>query len=229
MDRPSVSLIIPAYNDESAVGGVVEKAVAHLEATSTRYEIIVINDGSTDGTAGVLAASAARHLQVRVLTHERNHGYGRTLGELYRLAKMDVLISLHGDDQLPIGNLKVMLPGLARYDVVVGRRRPRRDPWHRRLMSWLYNRSLRLLFGLQVSDVNSSKLIRREVLTAMTLVSESPFVDAELCLRAARGGFRVGEVDVEHHPRQFGRHSWTWWPTLQGTFQDVLNFRRAVP
>jgi len=68
---------------------------------------------------------------------------------------------------------------------------------------------------------------RREVLAAMTLISESPFVDAELCLRAARGGFRVGEVDVEHHPRQFGRHSWTWWPTLQGTVHDVLSFRRA--
>lgn len=225
MAGPSVSVIIPAYNDEGSLRGVLEETAAHLERRALSYEIIVMDDGSRDGTGRLLEDLAAQNPRVKSHHHSVNHGFGRTIRELYGLATMDLVFSLPGDGQLPVENLDTMLVLLDRYDVVIGWRRLRHDPWRRRLQSGMYNLCLRLLFGWHLRDVNSTKLMRREVLQRVRLDAASPFVDAELCLRAARLGYRVGEVVVKHRERRHGEASGGKWLTVEETFRDLIRFR----
>lgn len=224
MAGPSVSIIVPACNDALTLRQVVEGAAAHLEGAGVPYEIVVIDDGSRDGTGQVLDELAARNPRVKPHHHPINLGFGRTIRELYGLAAMDLACSLPGDDQFPAGNLDAMLAVMDRCDLVIGWRHPRRDPWRRRLQSGVYNLLLRLLFGWRVRDVNSIKLVRREVLQRVRLDSGSPFVDAELCLRAARLGYRIGEVEVEHRERRHGEASGGRWRTIAETLRDLVRF-----
>jgi glycosyltransferase involved in cell wall biosynthesis len=223
----SISVIIPAYNDETTVGRLISDTAALLSEVCPDYEIVTINDGSKDGTLAILNEQAAKNKRVRVINHEINRGYGETIRELYLSGQKDQILSLPGDYQYAPKELLVMAEGLRNYDFVIGLRVHRNDPWRRKMQSRVYNLMLRTLYGHRHKDVNSIKLFKREILDKISLLSHTPFVDAELCIRAERAGFRVVEIPIEHLPRLSQGASGGKISVISETFGDLIKMRSS--
>lgn len=213
---PSLSLFILAYNEETTLPATTGMAVEMLESekkkrTIGQYEVILINDGSIDNTKNVCVSLAKKYPTVRVINHEHNKGFGGTQKTGYAAASHELVTYLPGDNQVRADAVQLMLPSItgtgAGADLVVGRRRKRMDSWKRRATAGLYNAGLRLMFGLRVHDVDGIKIIRKQVLDAVAIESESANVDVELLVRAKKKGFRIVEVDVPHYPRTAGKSS----------------------
>jgi glycosyltransferase involved in cell wall biosynthesis len=221
----SLSLIIPAYNDDSTVGRLVDDASQLLNEICSDYEIVVVNDGSRDGTLNVLKALAAKNRRVRLINHEVNRGYGYTIRELYLAGTKELIFSLPGDYQYAPKELLAMAHGLKDHDFVIGLRVHRNDPARRKLQSHVYNAMLRIFYGNRHRDVNSIKLFRREILQHIQLRSATPFVDAELCIRAERAGFKVVEIPIQHLPRLSQGASGGKLSVIWETFADLVKMR----
>lgn len=199
---PSLSIVIPAYNESANLPSVIAEAVALDPA-----EILVCDDASTDNTPSVLASLAARHPSLRILRNPQNLGVALTLARLYREARGPLVFFAPGDGQVGAAQVARLLPLLDRADVVVGVRRHRRDPQLRRINARVYNLAVRILLGLNVQDVDSVTLFRKEVLDAVQCRSRGIVRCAELLVRARRLGYRVAEAEVEHRPRVAGRQT----------------------
>lgn len=221
----SVSLIIPAYNDEETVGRLIEDSATLLGEVCEDYEIVVCNDGSRDNTLAVIEAKRRTNPRVRLLNHEINQGFGATIRELYLAGSKDYIFSLPGDYQYAPKELLAMADGLKTHDFVIGWRVNRNDPPRRKLQSMVYNCMLRVLYGHRHKDVNSIKLFRRAILDKIALRSKTPFVDAELCIRAERAGFKVVEIPIEHLPRLTQGASGGKFSVIWETFSDLYKMR----
>jgi glycosyltransferase involved in cell wall biosynthesis len=221
----SLSLIIPSYNDETTVGRLIGDSVRVLEQVCPNYEIIVTNDGSRDKTLFVLREFANINPRLRVINHEVNQGYGSTIRELYLAAQNELIFSLPGDYQYAPKELLKMAEGLDNYDFVIGLRVQRNDPWRRKLQSKVYNLMLRVLYGHKHKDVNSIKLFRRKILDKIELKSLSAFVDAELCIRTEKAGFKVIEIPIDHLPRLSQGASGGKFSVIAETFTDLVAMR----
>jgi glycosyltransferase involved in cell wall biosynthesis len=221
----SVSLVIPSYNDETTVGRLIEDSDKLLKEVCRDYEIVVINDGSKDGTLAVLQEAAKNNRRIRLINHEVNRGFGETIRELYLSGGKDLIFSLPGDYQYAPKELLEMAKGLIENDFVIGLRVKRNDPARRKLQSHIYNTLLRFLYGHRHTDVNSIKLFRKSILDKITLRSHTPFVDAELCIRAERAGFKVVEIPIEHLPRLSQGASGGKFSVIWETFSDLFKMR----
>jgi glycosyltransferase involved in cell wall biosynthesis len=221
----SVSLVIPSYNDETTIGRLLEDSDALLKQVCRDYEIVVINDGSKDNTLAVLEEAARKNPRIRLINHEVNKGFGETIRELYLSGDKELIFSLPGDYQYAPKELLAMAKGLERNDFVIGLRVKRNDPPRRKFQSHIYNTLLRFLYGHRHTDVNSIKLFRKSILDRITLRSHTPFVDAELCIRAERAGFKVVEVPIEHLPRLSQGASGGKFSVIWETFSDLFKMR----
>lgn len=224
----SLSVIIPAYNDETTVGRLITDTDALLQSLGIDYEIVTINDGSKDGTLEVLRDVAAKYPRVRLINHEVNRGFGETIKELYYAGTKDFVLSLPGDYQYSPKELIKMASGLTTHDLVIGLRVKRNDPPRRKMQSGVYNLMLRALYGIRQKDVNSIKLFRRSILSKIKLVSDTAFVDAELCIRAEREGFRVIEIPIEHLPRLSQGASGGKISVIWTTFSDLVKMKSKM-
>jgi glycosyltransferase involved in cell wall biosynthesis len=224
----SISVVIPAYNDETTVGRLIDDVDCLLREISTDYEIVCINDGSKDNTLTVLEDRAARLKNVRVINHAVNQGYGRTIRELYLAGKKELVFSLPGDYQFAPKELLTMAHGLKTHDFVIGLRVKRNDPPRRKLQSHVYNLMLRMFYGIKFKDVNSIKLFKRGILEYFPLESETPFVDAELCIRAHKAGFKVIELPIEHLPRLSQGASGGKISVITDTFGDLIKMSARI-
>jgi len=222
----SISIIIPAYNDEGTIEDVVREAASVAEGLTDRYEVIVINDGSDDATGDILESLEEENL--RVIHHNPNEGFGLTMRELYARAREDLVFSAPGDGQIPPRVLGTMMPALEDHDLVVGYRRRRNDPFRRRIQSFVYNSLISILYGVRLKDVNSTKLMRTQILRDISLSSSSAFIEAELCIRAKRAGYRIGEVIVDHLPRTHGEASGSKFHVIWDTLKDTIAMWRTL-
>jgi glycosyltransferase involved in cell wall biosynthesis len=218
----SVSLIIPAYNDEETVGRLIDDGDALLSQVCQDYEIVVVNDGSKDRTLDVIQGRAEVNPRVKLINHPVNKGFGATIRELYLAGDKEFIFSLPGDYQYAPKELLAMAEGLKTHDFVIGLRVHRNDPPRRKMQSKVYNLMLRTFYGHRHKDVNSIKLFRREILDRITLQSHTPFVDAELCIRAERAGFKVIEIPIEHLPRTTQGASGGKFSVIWETFSDLI-------
>ena len=224
----SITVVIPAYNDETTVGRLIDDVDCLLKEICSDYEIVCLNDGSKDNTLAVLEDCAARHANVRVVNHPVNQGYGRTIRELYLCGSKDLVFSLPGDYQFAPKELLTMAEGLRTNDFVIGLRVKRNDPPRRKMQSHIYNLMLRTFYGARFKDVNSIKLFKREILKRITLESMTPFVDAELCIRAHKAGFRVVELPIEHLPRLSQGASGGKISVITETFGDLIKMSSRI-
>jgi glycosyltransferase involved in cell wall biosynthesis len=224
----SISLIIPAYNDETTVGRLIADSVEVLNTLCPDYEIIIINDGSKDNTLSVLQEWAQQNNKIRVINHEINKGFGQTIKELYYAAQKETVVSLPGDYQYSPKEIAKMANGLVNYDFVIGLRVKRNDPWRRKFQSTIYNLMLRLIYGHKHKDVNSIKLYKRAILNHIELQSLTAFVDAEFCIRSEKAGYRVIEIPIDHLPRLSQGASGGKISVITETFADLLGMRSSL-
>jgi dolichol-phosphate mannosyltransferase len=198
--------VLPAYNEEPNIRAVVEQALDCLPRLAVDFEVIVVDDGSGDGTpAAVEPLLAEHHPRLRLLRHERNQGYGAALRTGFSRVRYDYVFYTDADRQFDIAELEYLLPLLREYDAVVGFRVYRYDSPTRLVASTVYNWIVRLLFRVRVRDVDCSfKLFRREVIDKITIECTDFFVDTELVAKARKWNFRIVEKGVRHYARVAG-------------------------
>jgi dolichol-phosphate mannosyltransferase len=201
----SLSLVLPAYNEEAVIAQAVAEADDALRGLARRYEVLVVDDGSRDGTADAVREAARGRPNVRLLGHSTNRGYGAALRTGFEAARFDRIAFTDADCQFDLADLGLLLPLTESHPLVVGYRVKRQDPWRRRFLSWGYNVLVRLLLGTRVRDCDCAlKIFRREALARLLPESRGFFVNTEMLTRARQLGFAVAEVGVRHRPRLGG-------------------------
>ena len=201
----SLSIIIPAFNEEESLEDVVLDSLKIAKDISEKFEIIVINDGSEDRTGKIADRLAEEHSNVRVIHHPHNRGFGSTQQTGFANARYEYLTLVPADKQFDVRCLRKFTYLIPECDVVAGYRVKRKDPAHRRLNTKVFRMVMRLLFGVNLRDINWVKLFRREVFRSMNITFDGIGVDAEVMVKAQRRGFRFREVWVSYLPRTTGQ------------------------
>lgn len=226
--RPaSLSLILPALNEEENLEAALDRAVAALDRCGGEFEILVIDDGSTDSTAAIAEAYAAAEPRVRVLRNARNENYGVSLRRGIAAARCD-WISHNGAD-LPLApeDYPLFRAHFDEADVVVAARltKEAHSAW-RRVTSGVNHWLLRILFSPGSSDLNFTQFYRRTIFERISPVSTSPaFITPELILRAEHTGLRVVEVEAEFRRRPAGRAHFGKPKDILWTLRDMFRLR----
>ena len=199
-------MVLPAYNEEAAIGRVLDRIDAALKAAAVAHEVIVVDDGSRDATSTVGEDCVERHYPaVRLLVHDSNRGYGAAIRTGLQHAGLDLVFYTDADRQYDIAELAYFLPYLEDNDLVIGFRVYRYDSVLRSVVSWVYNRIVGVLFRVRVRDVDCSfKLMRREVTDKLALEADDFFIDTEIIARARKWNFRIAQKGVRHYPRVAG-------------------------
>ena len=207
MTRPSISVFFPCYNDANTIGDLVIEAERQLRQLTDDYEIIVVNDGSSDNSAEVLRQLAATTPRLTVVTHERNRGYGAALRSGFAAATKDLVFYTDGDGQYDVRELPVLLMLLTDdTDFVNGMKMARQDPTYRVHAGNLHRFLMRWLFWLPINDVDCDfRLVRRRILHGIELRSTSGSICVELVKHAQRAGAQFREVSVHHYARRYGQ------------------------
>ncbi len=200
-----ITVVLPCLDEEANVEQAVRDAVAAARANSEEYEIVVVDDGSTDATALVAAKLAAADPRVRLLIHAHNRGYGHALRSGIEEARMDWVLLADADLQFDLRELADFVPLTATADAIWGRRILRREGVRRRATAAAWNRLVSALFDLEVDDVDCGfKLIRLDLLRSLSLQSGGTLVSTELAVRCRAAGARIAQVGVHHRPRSAG-------------------------
>jgi glycosyltransferase involved in cell wall biosynthesis len=204
----SISAVLPAYNEEAIIERTVRHVVGVLGGLAPDFEVIVTNDGSRDRTGEVLASlqSASPDLRLRVVTHERNRGYGAALASGFDAAGKDLIFLTDGDKQFDVSELREFIPAMdPQTDLVIGWRRNRADPPMRMLNALGWKLLVNSLFGYTARDVDCAfKLFRRRVWESITVNARGATFSAEFLIKARRLGFSIRELPVSHFPRTAG-------------------------
>jgi glycosyltransferase involved in cell wall biosynthesis len=229
MSPISISLFFPCYNEQDNVKRVVEKAVEVLEGMGADFEVIVVNDGSADGTGEEADALAAADKRVRVVHHPQNMGYGAAVQSGIRNAKKELIFFTDGDGQFDIGEIKLLLPFIEQNDIVCGYRLDRKDPFGRKLNGWLWTQLVCVLFGMRIRDIDCAfKLFRSEVFERMKLSSAGALISAEILARVTRRGYRIVEVGVHHYPRTAGKQTGANWKVILKAFKELFKLYNRI-
>ncbi len=208
-DAPAVSAVIPMYNEEENIGHALRFLVEALERHAGDYEIVVVDDASTDKSPEIVGRAAAENPKIRLIRHARNQKLGRTLRTGFAAATKELIFYTDADIAIDPHDLgrAVRAMRLTRADLITAYRFDRVPEGHRRAVySVAYNALIGLLFGWPFRDINfACKLLRREVLECIELRSEGSLIDAELVIKAKNAGFVVQQIGVDYFPRAFGQ------------------------
>jgi len=214
------SVVIPVFNEAEALVPLHGQLVETLSRLDGDFELVFVNDGSTDGTAAILDELFAADARLQVLHLRRNFGKAAALSAGFSVCRGEIIITMDGDLQDLPEEIPRFLEKLEdEYDLVSGWKYPRRDPLRRRLASRCYNLVTRWTTGVQLHDINCGfKAYRREVITNLKLYGE---LHRYIPVLAFSQGFRVGEIKVTHRNRPFGKSKYGLWRFLSGFFDLV--------
>lgn len=206
-NRPSISVFFPAYNDEGSIEQLVADALAVLQTLTDDYEVLVINDGSTDATARVLEELGRTSPFVRIIHHDSNRGYGAALRTGFNHASKDLIFYTDGDGQYDARELLELFPLMTdAVDIVNGYKIKRADNRRRIVIGTIYNRMARLFFSLPIRDVDCDfRLIRRRAIQQVQLNSSSGVICTEIVRKLSVAGYTFVEAPVNHYPRAHGQ------------------------
>jgi len=203
-----ISAILPAYNEQDNLTGVVRALIATLELNAAEFEVIVVDDGSRDNTRGIANDLAAQDQRVRVIFHESNLGYGRALRSGFEAVKMDWIFFTDADGQFEPAEIKKLIELASGRDFVSGYRSKRADPWHRRLYGYTFSIIVRTMFGVRARDINCAfKLFKKELIRDHEFITQGALINAELLIAARKKGVDPEEAPVTHKPRVSGSQS----------------------
>jgi glycosyltransferase involved in cell wall biosynthesis len=229
--KPSgLTVFFPAYNDGGTIASMVIRAVKAASELTPDYEVIVVNDGSTDATAQIADELARSYSHVRVIHHPKNLGYGGALQTGFRSAAKELIFYTDGDAQYDPGELGVLWARMGPHaDLVNGYKISRSDPLHRVIIGRIYHHVVALLFGLTVRDVDCDcRLMRRSIFQRINLEKTSGVICLELMKKIQDAGFRIVEVPVHHYHRAYGKSQFFNFRRIAKTAVDVMRLWYAL-
>ena len=237
MPRPSVSLVIPMYNEELNIDHAVAAAVESLEKYAGDYEILIVDDASTDASPRLVAALADANPKIRVLRHAKNRKLGATLRTGFAAATKELVFYMDSDipfdpDVLGRAIRAIEVTGA---DMIAAYRHDRTmEGFKRGVYTLVYNWLIGVLFGWPHRDINFSfKLMKREVLEAIELKSEGSLIDAELIVKAKNRGFAIQQIGTDYFPRIRGTSHLASFGVVLKILQELVRLypemRKRVP
>jgi|GEM_PF-597047 len=225
----SLTIVLPAFNEEDNIARAIDQASRVAPRFAHDWEIIVVDDGSRDRTAEVLEGCKRTVPNLTVVRHPRNRGYGAALKSGISLAKKDLIFFCDSDLQFDLNELGDLLKWIGQYDLVIGYRKKRVDPLHRRLNALGWNLLVRLLLGLQVRDIDCAfKLFRREVFDKVRIDAVGAMVNTDILAQARKLGFLIREVPVTHYPRKSGEPSGANVRVVLKAFRELFRLYRKL-
>lgn len=226
---PSISVFFPCYNEQANVTRVAEQAVRVLEGLDADYEVIIVDDGSTDETGRLADELAAGNDRIRVVHHDRNRGYGAALQSGFRAARKELVFYTDGDGQFDIGEMPALLPLMNEYDIVSCYRMNRQDNVVRKINGWLWTKVTGLVFSLKVRDVDCAfKLYRRTIFDRIKMESTGALIDTEILARAVRKGYTITQKGVHHYPRTAGRQTGASLRVILRALKELWQLRQRI-
>lgn len=231
MDLQDLSLTVffPCYNEEENVERVTANALQVARSVSSDFEIIIVNDGSSDRTGELADALAADHAEVRVVHHPTNLGYGAALQSGFGAATKQWVFYTDGDEQFDLREIARLLPFRAGDTVVTGYRKARRDPLIRKINARCWGVMVNIIFGLRVRDMNCAfKLFPAKLFEQMELRSTGALIDTEIMAKAARLGYQIKQVGVTHYPRTAGSQTGADAKVILMAFRELLELRSHI-
>jgi glycosyltransferase involved in cell wall biosynthesis len=226
--KPSISLVLPAYNEADNIEPMVAEATPALEAVADDYEIIVVNDGSADDTSAVTRRVIETHPHVRLVEHPVNQGFGAAVFTGFTSAQKDWIFYTDADRQFVLSELERFVPIMEHADLIAGYRAPRRDPFMRVVYGKGWTMLCTLIFGYTVRDVDCGfKLFRRDIIEklAPTIQSRGATFSIEWLVRAKRAGYRFAELPVTHRPRVAGSQTGANINVILRAFRELARVR----
>jgi glycosyltransferase involved in cell wall biosynthesis len=229
MNNLNISFIFPVFNDERTVEIVANKAIVFLSRNCTNYEIIIVNDCSPDNS-GLIANNLAKiNKNIQVIHHKKNLGYGAALKSGINISRYEWLCIIDGDDEYDVMDFEKMLAVKDFYLMVIAFRYKKLYSTKRIFISKIYNMLLKYIFNTNFRDISTGiRLVNRVVLNSIELNSNSPFMGAELAIKAMLSGFPVGEVGIQTFPRSVGSGSAITFSNIIKTIRDVIKMRSEV-
>jgi len=204
--HPSVSAFFPCYNDAGTIASMVELATVTLKKITDNFEVIVIDDGSSDNSREILRELSLKNPYLKLVFHEKNKGYGGALRSGFEKVSKDLIFYTDGDFQYDVSELPKLLEKLSnKVDIVQGYKIKRCDPWYRIVIGELYNFGVKLAFAIKIKDVDCDfRLIRKKVFDKVKLEHNSGVITVEMVKKFQDAGFRFAQVPVSHYSRSYG-------------------------
>jgi glycosyltransferase involved in cell wall biosynthesis len=225
----SLSVFFPCYNEELNIEVLILEAIQVFDHSVQEYELLVINDGSTDKTGLIADRLSEEHEYVRVVHHKENRGYGAALMSGFSNSIHEWVFFTDGDRQFLISEIELLLNHIDDHDLIIGFRKARRDPWHRILYGHAWTRVVQLLFGLKVKDINCAfKLVKKTIMDGITLHSSGAVINTELMIKAKLSGAYIKQVGVSHRPRMFGKQTGGNPKVILKALRELMELRKEL-
>ena len=203
--RESLSVVVPAYNEEASLEGLVREILAVLQARFSEFEVVIVNDGSTDATGRIADELAGDRPEVKVAHHETNQGSGMAIRTGIGAAQCDLVMYVPADNQFDLDEISAYADAAGEADIVVGVRDSRSDYSRLRLLSsWTFIHLTNLLFGFRYRDVNWVHLWRRRIFDDIKPRARGVFLMEEILVQASELGLKTVEIDSVYRPRTAG-------------------------
>ncbi len=226
MNNPkSISLIFPLYKDKYTVKKVINKSLKILKKLKKRYEIIIIDDCCPEKSGLVAVKHSKKNKKIKVIFHKKNYGYGAAIRTGFKESRYDCVYAVDGDGEfgIALNDLPRILKKYTFNDLVITYRYKKRYKTTRIIISWIYNFVLRFLFNISFRDIScGSRLINKKILKKIKLTTNSPFIGAELAIKAKYMGFKVDEVGIHSFPSSFRAGSSVVLKNILLTIRDIF-------
>lgn len=206
---PELSIFFPFWNEEQNLESVIRKAVPVAEKVAEKWEIIMVDDGSSDKTLKIARKLAKEDKRLIAVAHDRNRGYGAALKTGFTTARYNLVVFNDGDGQFDLREIDKFLEKISKSDLVIGSRKKRLDNPFRHILMNLLKIWDFIFFGFRFKDIDCGfKLFKKEALDKiMPLKSEGAMITTEILAKAKRANLKISEVEVHHYPRIYGDQS----------------------
>jgi len=219
----TLTVIIPAYNEQENLPQALEDITRALEGLIDDYEIIVVDDGSKDRTAVIAQERARRDARFKVLSNDRNRGYGYSYQRGVKAAGKEFIGVYSGDNELHWESFRDLVKNIGQADIITQySSNPQDRPWFRRLLSRMFTLLMNTLFGMKLKYFNGCFICRREILQALTIRSQGLTVHAECLVKLIKQGYSYFEIPFTHIPRSKGHSSALSLKSIKAVFAAVF-------